>query len=82
MVLTNELGYVADLDVEAITHALDRYLTDPTRAQQMGIRARQFTVENYNWERIATDLIRVYQTIVDRQPLPKMSRTDRMTHSC
>jgi glycosyltransferase involved in cell wall biosynthesis len=79
VVLTNGLGYVADLDVEAITHALDRYFTAPHGAQQMGIRARQFTVENYNWDKIAADLIRVYQTIVDRQPLPKMSRPDRVT---
>jgi glycosyltransferase involved in cell wall biosynthesis len=72
VVRDHDLGYVADLEIGSITQALDRYLTDPTRAQHMGIHARQFTIENYNWEKIAAELIRVYQTIVDRQPLPSI----------
>ncbi|WP_309738670.1 glycosyltransferase [Chamaesiphon sp. OTE_20_metabat_361] len=69
VVRERELGYVADLNIEAITEALDRYLTEPNRAQQMGIHARKFTIENYNWDKIATDLVRVYEAIVDRQPI-------------
>jgi glycosyltransferase involved in cell wall biosynthesis len=61
VVRERELGYVAELNIEAITEALDRYLTDPTQAKQMGIRARQFTIDNYNWDKIAADLIQVYQ---------------------
>ena len=61
IVREHHLGYVAELDIEAITQALDRYLTDPDCAKQMGIRARQFTIENYNWDKIATDLIQVYR---------------------
>jgi glycosyltransferase involved in cell wall biosynthesis len=64
IVRDHQLGYVADLDIEAITHALDRHLTDPNFSKQMGIRARQFTIENYNWDKIATDLVLVYQAIV------------------
>jgi glycosyltransferase involved in cell wall biosynthesis len=70
VVREHDLGYVADLNIESITQALDRYLTDPNRAQQTGIRARQFTIDNYNWDKIATDLIHIYKAIVDRQPLP------------
>ncbi len=64
VVRDHDLGYVADLEVEAITQALDRYFADPEYARQMGNRARKFTIENYNWNKIAADLIQVYQTIV------------------
>jgi glycosyltransferase involved in cell wall biosynthesis len=63
IVRDNNLGYVADLDLDAITQALDRYLLDPTPAKLMGTRARAFTIENYNWDRIVTDLIQVYRSI-------------------
>ena len=63
IVREHHLGYLAELDIEAITQALDRHLTDPSYAKQMGIRARQFTIENYNWDKIATDLIQVYESL-------------------
>jgi glycosyltransferase involved in cell wall biosynthesis len=63
VVRDHDLGYVADLEIESITQALDRYFTDPTCAQDMGIYARQFTIENYNWEKITADLIRVYRSL-------------------
>lgn len=64
VVLDNDLGYVADLNIDAISQALDRYLSDPDRAKQLGISARQFAIENYNWDKIAVDLMRVYQSII------------------
>jgi glycosyltransferase involved in cell wall biosynthesis len=70
VVRDNDIGYVANLDIEAITQALDRHLNDPDRAKAIGMYAREFTIENYNWDKVATDLILVYQAIVDRQPLP------------
>jgi glycosyltransferase involved in cell wall biosynthesis len=70
VVRDRQLGYVADLNIEAITQAIDRYLTDPDLAKQMGLQARQFTSEHYNWDRIAAELIEVYRSIIDRQPLP------------
>jgi glycosyltransferase involved in cell wall biosynthesis len=70
VVRDRHLGYVSDLDIEAITQALDRYLADLDRAKLMGENARQFTLEHYTWDKIATDLVRVYQSLVDRQPLP------------
>jgi glycosyltransferase involved in cell wall biosynthesis len=65
-----EIGDVADLNIEAISQSIDRCLTDPDRAKQMGLRARQFTSEYYNWDRIAAELIEVYRSMIDRQPLP------------
>lgn len=64
VVRDNDLGYVAELDIDAITDALDRYLADPDRAKLMGEHARQFTIENYTWDKIATDLIQVYRSLV------------------
>jgi glycosyltransferase involved in cell wall biosynthesis len=69
VVLDNDLGYVAELNIDTIAQALDRHLSDPDRSKQLGIRARQFAIENYNWDKIAVNLIRVYQSIIDRQPL-------------
>jgi glycosyltransferase involved in cell wall biosynthesis len=66
VVRDNDIGYVANLDIEAITQALDRHLNDPDRAKAIGICARQFTIENYNWDKVAQDLVLVYQAIVDR----------------
>jgi glycosyltransferase involved in cell wall biosynthesis len=74
VVRDNNLGYVADLDIEAITAALDRHLADPDRAKLIGAHARQFTLENYTWETIATDLIQVYRSIADQ--LSNLARTN------
>jgi glycosyltransferase involved in cell wall biosynthesis len=65
----HKLGYVADLDIDAIATTLDRYLTDPNRAKLMGDRAHQFILEHYTWDRIAPELIGIYQSIVARQPI-------------
>jgi glycosyltransferase involved in cell wall biosynthesis len=62
MVRDGDFGYVAELDIDAITAALDRYLADPDRAKLMGERARQFTIENYTWQNIATKTISMYES--------------------
>jgi len=69
VVRDHDIGYVANLDIEAITQALDRHLANPDRAKAIGAYARQFTIENYNWDKVATDLVLVYQAVVDRSPL-------------
>ncbi len=61
----NQLGYVAELNVESIASVLDGYLSAPECAIERGKRARHFTLENYSWDKIATELVRVYQSSVD-----------------
>jgi len=61
-----QLGYVIDLDVLAITYALADYFNCPEVGKTMGDRARQFVLENYTWDKIATQMIEVYQSILDR----------------
>ncbi len=72
LVRDKNLGYVTDLNVEAIAGALDLYLADPDRAKVMGTRALHYIREHYTWDKIAIDLVHVYKSIVDRQPLPFM----------
>ena len=64
VVRDNALGYVAALNIEAIAQALDLHLSHPDRSKVMGEHARQFAIENYTWDKIATDLIQVYRTLV------------------
>jgi glycosyltransferase involved in cell wall biosynthesis len=73
IVRDNDLGYVSDLDIDAIATTFDQYLTDPDRAKVMGDRARQFVLDNYTWDYIAPNLIRVYQSMIDRQPIPSFT---------
>jgi glycosyltransferase involved in cell wall biosynthesis len=73
VVSERQLGYVAELEIEAITTALDRYFSEPEQAKVMGDRARELVVANYNADKIATDLVRVYQAIAERQALPLLT---------
>ena len=62
-----QLGYVPDLDVSAITSAIQNYLDHPQAAKQMGNYARQVILEHYTWERIATQMINGYTSILNQQ---------------
>jgi glycosyltransferase involved in cell wall biosynthesis len=81
IVRDNNLSYVTDLDVEAITQALERFLTDPDGSKRMGERASQFTSEYFNWDNIAAELIQVYQSIFDRQPFTSSILTENPFNS-
>jgi glycosyltransferase involved in cell wall biosynthesis len=70
VVRDRDLGYVANLDIDDITRSLTEFFTDPDRAKTIGSRARQFTIAHYTWDKIASNLVRVYLSIIDRQPLP------------
>jgi glycosyltransferase involved in cell wall biosynthesis len=65
VVRDERLGYVANLDIDAITAALDLYLSDPEGAKQMGAKARELTLDRYTWDNIATELVQGYRSIVD-----------------
>ena len=70
VVKDRQIGYVPELNLDAIVSELDRYFTNPKQAKAMGDRARQFTIENYTWDKIAVDLIQVYESIIDRRSIP------------
>ncbi len=62
-----QLGYVAELDVEAIAQFVQDFLNCPQQAKEMGDRARKLIAEQYTWERIATKMVEIYTDII----LPK-----------
>nr|WP_277875789.1 glycosyltransferase [Trichocoleus sp. FACHB-90] len=62
-----QLGYVAELDVEAIAQFVQDFLNCPQQAKEMGDRARKLIAEQYTWERIATKMVEIYTDIL----LPK-----------
>jgi glycosyltransferase involved in cell wall biosynthesis len=70
IVREQNLGYVADLDIEAIAQILDRCLSDPEGTSVMGKRARHFSSFYFNWDKISADLIQIYQAIIDGQAIP------------
>jgi glycosyltransferase involved in cell wall biosynthesis len=61
------VAHVVDIDAVAIANALTDCLNDLEQAKAMGDRARQFVFENYTWDKIAANLVEVYQTILDQR---------------
>lgn len=70
VVKQHQIGYVPELDINAIASAIKDSLNHPQMAQEMGIRARQLVFEHYTWECIATQMSEIYTAIVNKDPLP------------
>jgi glycosyltransferase involved in cell wall biosynthesis len=64
----HQLGYVSELDKDAIASTLAGYLENSEAAIHMGKQAQQFTLENYTWKRNADNLIKVYGAIFNQRP--------------
>lgn len=58
-----EVAHVVSTDSDAITDALIQCLRETQQARDMGVRARQFILENYTWKQSAQKLLQVYQSI-------------------
>lgn len=67
LVEQQHLGYVTEIDVEAIASTIQQALKDPQDAKSMGKRACQFIFEKYAWEQIATKMIEVYTKIINKE---------------
>lgn len=63
VVQQHELGYVPELDVNAIASAIQSCLNHPETLKEMSDRARQVVVKEYTWDCIATQLLKIYQLI-------------------
>ncbi|GAB4225013.1 MAG: glycosyltransferase [Stanieria sp.] len=59
------IGYVTDLNIDAIASSIEHCLLNLSEVREMGDRAREFILENYTWDKIATKMIAIYQTILD-----------------
>jgi len=65
---TAHAAHVVEISADAIANTLIHCLKYPDEAKDMGDRARQLIIENYTWDKIAIQMIEVYQSILDRQP--------------
>ncbi|MEQ8752642.1 MAG: glycosyltransferase [Coleofasciculus sp. G1-WW12-02] len=70
VVKQHQLGYVAELDVAAISSAMKQLLNHRQETKVMGNRARQLILEQYTWDGIALNLIAVYTAIIKNYPVP------------
>ncbi|MEH2348532.1 MAG: glycosyltransferase [Nostoc sp.] len=71
VVQQNKLGYVPELDVQAIAEAVDCYLSHPQAIKDMGDRARKLVLENYTWNHIAENLMEIYTKLIKQNLISK-----------
>ncbi len=75
MVKEYQLGYVTELEQEAIALAFQQSLkdlNDVQQTQQKRDRGHQLILEKYTWESIASNLSKIYKTILNREPIPTL----------
>lgn len=60
----NALGYVCELDAEDISKNLVLAMSDLTQTRELGVNARGYVEDNFQWARIANDLRRLYQRVI------------------
>ncbi|MTJ53674.1 glycosyltransferase, partial [Anabaena sp. UHCC 0253] len=65
MIAEQQLGCVAELNIDAIATSIQQILAYPQEAKTTGDRARQFILENYTWDRVASKMVSVYQDIIN-----------------
>ena len=66
------LGYVTDLNIDAITLSLEYCLNNLPELKQMGDRAREFVLKQYSWNSIASTMVELYRTILINQDMEKI----------
>ncbi|AHJ28642.1 glycosyltransferase [Nodularia spumigena CS-584] len=64
---TASAASIVDIDADQIANALIKFLQEPILAKEMGDRARQFILENYTWDSIATKMLSIYQDITSQK---------------
>lgn len=63
------VAYVTDIDVDAIATALIDCFSNRPAAKALGQRARQFILDRYTWDQVATQMIDLYQEILSHSSL-------------
>jgi len=64
LVKEQDLGWVVDLEIEAIASSIQEFFDNPNIAKQKGDRAAQYVEANYSWEKIALNLKSIYENIL------------------
>jgi glycosyltransferase involved in cell wall biosynthesis len=68
--IDSALSLVSFLTTAALTDCLEHL----KQAKIMGDRARQFILENYTWDKIASRLSTIYQEIINDSRKSKLTR--------
>jgi len=66
---TANAAYVVNIDAEEIADALIKCLKDPDQSKAIGDRARQLILKEYTWDQVASKLVQVYESILQKQPI-------------
>lgn len=69
IVQQQHLGYVTELNINDIATTIENFLDHPQESKEMGYRARQFILDNYTWDKIASKMISVYENIMQSHNL-------------
>lgn len=64
LVRSQQLGWVVDLDIDAIAAAIAQSLDQPQVNQQIGDRAAKYIAEHYTWNKIAVNLQQLYIAVL------------------
>jgi glycosyltransferase involved in cell wall biosynthesis len=59
-----QCGDVVPLDIAALAAAMDRWIADPERCREAGIRGREFALAAYDWDRIADRWKNHYRSLI------------------
>ena len=62
-----KVAKVVDVNEEEVTKALFWCLSHPQEAKEMGLKAKEFILNNYTWDKIAKNLILVYEKIISEK---------------
>lgn len=63
---------IVPVDSQQIAQSMIWCLANPENAKAMGQQARQFIFERYTWDKIATNLVEIYDAIIQHQSLPHL----------
>ena len=69
----HRLGYVTDMDIAEVAATLRRFLNEREIARRMGERGREYVRKHYSWSHVASNLVQVYQSVLNEQPLPNFN---------
>lgn len=69
LVKQQQLGYVAELDITSIANTLAYFLDHSMKSNTTAKHVREFVENGYTWEKVARQLVEMYQKILQNQPV-------------
>jgi len=66
MLQSQNLCFIVPQEVAAIADKISYSLDHPAEVQEMAQRAKKYVSENFTWNQVAKNLIKIYQQIIDQ----------------